>query len=119
MVVRYLDETGPDAFLDFPPVDRTKWPEESVDCPKCKGHGGWNLRLNAYPLRYDCEDTPEDRHRYTHFRASCGACWGWGYLDSRDSCPHEWDSTSTKVGNCLHEWTCKLCKTTRLVDSSG
>lgn len=112
----FLEPDHPDAFRDYPKMDRTEYGPTGDECPKCKGHGGWNLRLNAYPL-HDMEDTPENRHRYSHFRASCGACWGWGYLQEGQTCAHEWVNKRT-VGNCLHEWECTKCGATREVDSS-
>ena len=86
-------------------------------CPRCKGHGGWNLKLNAYPL-HDYPDTPENRHRYSHFRASCGSCWGWGYLQKGQTCAHKWDGPQRNIGHCLTIWTCSLCGAEREVDSS-
>jgi hypothetical protein len=115
----FLERTDPDAFVDYPPADPTKAAEigMTVECPKCKGHGGWNLQLNAYRLhRYP--DTPENRHRYSHFLASCDQCQGWGYVTPDNSeCIHEWKSRGS-IGNCLHLYECKSCGKHRQVDSS-
>jgi hypothetical protein len=47
-------------------------------CPKCRGHGGWNLRLNAYgPGK--------------HFQCGCGQCNGWGFVGESDRhCVHDY-----------------------------
>lgn len=50
-----------------------------VLCPKCHGHGMWNLTRDAYgPGR--------------HFQAACGQCNGWGWVaGSLDAtCVHVW-----------------------------
>ena len=114
----YIKSDSPDAFVDWPEVDRSDWPEGAIECPICKGHGGHNLRLNAYPL-HGKEDTPENRHTFSHFRCFCSTCWGWGYLPADDPCPHDWSGETRKIGNCLHEWTCVLCGKARVVDTSG
>jgi hypothetical protein len=106
----YLNPEHPDAFVDFP--DKKTIPSDHHECLKCKGHGGWNLKLNAYPLRE--EDTPENRHLFSHFRASCFNCHGYGY--TKDVCNHEW-SDETTIGRCLHSYTCILCGKIKLVDS--
>lgn len=68
-----------DLYLDFPPV-RTV-PEGKKTCVVCEGHGGHNVRLNAYPL-YGYENTRENRHLHAHFRHGCVNCNGWGYVPS-------------------------------------
>lgn len=115
-MTEYITHDHPDAFVDYPKKERPENHELGEECPKCKGHGGWNLRLNAYRL-HDKEDTPENRHLYSHFRASCGACWGWGYLQKGQTCAHEWVEKRS-VGRCEHEWECSICGATRIVDSS-
>ena len=115
----YLDEKHSDAFVDFPGVkERPTWGDQNKmhPCPRCKQHGGWNLRLNAYPLRDGMDDTPNNRHKHSHFRASCSSCWGWGWLE--DECAHEYGPPGRSVGRCLSEWTCRLCGKTTVVDSS-
>jgi hypothetical protein len=110
----YMEETHPDAFLDFPPPRDV--PEGHVQCNVCKGHGGWNLRINAYPL-HNYEDTPENRHRFSHFRCACSHCSGWGFHEESLKCPrHQWEEKT--IGRCLHLWTCKICGAKREVDSS-
>lgn len=99
----------PDAFLDYPPVDQTNWPEGATLCPICQGHGGWNLAVNCYRSR----DDPQN----AHFRTMCGACWGYGYLQPGQTCPHEWQHDRT-IGRCLHVWKCTKCGAEREVDSS-
>lgn len=115
--MEYLTPESTDAFLDFPDVDRSKWAKNVIECPICKGHGGWNLRINAYPL-HNIPNTVENRHLKANFRSSCGSCWGHGYLQPGQTCPHEW-SVGKKIGNCLHEWICSKCGIKQQVDSSG
>lgn len=115
---KYLTPDHPDAFVDFPPPlehlhepYKGKLPEGCVLCPKCKGHGGWNLMLFGYPktpedenrIRNYLRETPigklrhnmspeEFRHNYVHFRSSCSQCTGWGYVNK-----------GSKDETCLHE----------------
>lgn len=76
-----------------------------VECANCRGHGKWNLELNAYgPGK--------------HFRASCNNCTGWGYVPAtQGDHVHQWDRGET-VGRCLTRYTCAGCKKVRDVDSS-
>lgn len=111
----YLTPEHPDAFVDHvlrePSGDLTKL------CPTCKGYGGWNLRLNAYPL-HDREDTAENRHKFSHFRASCSHCNGWGYVHQTENCPgHEWKHVRN-TGNCLNLYRCTVCGKEWEIDSS-
>jgi hypothetical protein len=106
-----------DAFVDFPKMEKPTWAPHYVECPKCKGHGGWNLSLNAYKL-WDKPSTPENRHRHAHFRASCSQCWGYGWLTPTETeCMHEYVRTRN-VGRCLNEHRCTKCPKTITIDSS-
>lgn len=112
----FMNETHPDAFVDFPmQLPRPEYGYTKV-CPKCKGHGGWNLALNQYALR-EYADTPENRHMYAHFTCLCGNCMGWGHVDESQTCVHEWEY-KVSVGKCLHESVCKNCGQKMIVDSS-
>lgn len=114
---KYLEPTDPDAFLDFPGKQEPK-PEYGYteECLQCKGYGGWNLKLNSYPLHH-YEDTPENRHRYSHFRASCTHCQGWGFVKIEDADHvHDWQKVRS-LGNCLHLHECSVCKKQWQVDS--
>lgn len=109
----FLTPDDPGAFTDWaknPPVDGLP------ECPKCKGHGGWNLILHAYPLPYGISDTAAWRHLYCHFRAGCSMCGGVGY--TANTCDHKW-----KWAECLGEhhnrFQCVLCDATYETDSSG
>ena len=118
--VTYLNEHSLEAFVDYPPAPIHGLPEGKVICPRCKGHGGWNLKLNSYKLREGIEDTPENRHKYSHFRTSCNNCNGWGYVgaNSRDAtCIHKYEWTAN-VGNCLNNYKCHKCGKEICVDSS-
>lgn len=115
--MKYLDHNDPDAFLDHPKMERAKFlPSDYVECPVCKGHGGWNLSLNSFPL-HDKPNTPENRHRYSHFRCSCSQCNGWGFTSKDNTCIHDMVHVA-KIGNCLNTYECSKCGHKREVDSS-
>jgi hypothetical protein len=116
--MKYLEPTDPDAFLDFPKKEfNSALAGNDTECPKCFGHGGWNLRINSYPL-HGHADTAENRHRYGHFQAHCGQCHGYGWLPaSNTKCIHELEYVAT-VGRCLTRYGCKKCDHTEVVDSS-
>lgn len=110
-----MDHTHPDAFVDWPMKEPSYM--GNVMCPKCKGHGGWNLNLNCYPL-HGKEDTPENRHRYSHFRAMCGLCWGYGWgTEERFKCDHDW-VFEQNLGRCYNRYRCASCSATWDCDSS-
>lgn len=92
--------------FDDIPIQTMPYPstEPLVTCPKCHGHGYWNLRLNAYgPGK--------------HFQALCSQCMGWGRLTAADAaCVHDW--AVTRTGRCLVESTCTKCGKGRVIDSS-
>jgi len=126
---QYLTADHPDAYVDFPtPADKlARWRQyhtmgpEPFICARCKGYGGHNLVVNAYPLPAGVEDTPENRHKYCHLSSSCMQCAGWGYVtDRRDAvCAHEFDQ-GTSVGHCLKDYTCQKpgCGRVIAIDSS-
>jgi hypothetical protein len=87
-----------------------------VLCPKCKGYGGWILKIDAYgPGR--------------HFQAACSQCNSWGWVEAPDAeCLHEWRELSVQearskgishFGMCYHVVECKHCGRIRSYDSSG
>lgn len=81
--------------------------QSPVLCPQCKGHGRWNLTLDAYG-------------KGQHFQASCAQCWGWGWVEkgtTHETCIHDF-SDQRSVGRCLHEWKCVKCGYSVEVDSS-
>lgn len=114
----YLEPTDEGAFMDFPaPREKPAHMADSVLCPKCHGHGGWNLKLNAYPL-HSYADTPENRHRYSHFRASCSQCNGWGWTEADNvDCIHDYAPHRT-LAAYTHESKCTKCGHTVVYDSS-
>lgn len=112
----YMEPGDPGCWDDFPCV--MKKPDHLLDskiCPKCQGHGGWNLKLNAYPLHH-YPDTMENRHLYSHFRASCNQCNGYGWTTDLD-CIHSMTFVEN-VGNCLNKWSCTKCDHHVVYDSS-
>lgn len=115
----FMTHTDPNAFIDHPMADQEEAKKMGFSClcQKCKGHGGWNLELNAYPLRGK-DNTPENRHKYSHFRAHCTNCHGWGYVN--ETCGdhiHEW-SFVRNLGNCLNLHRCDTCGKEWEIDSS-
>lgn len=113
----YMTPDHPDAFLDHPMKEPGFY--KNV-CPRCKGHGGWNLRANAYPL-HGRPDTPENRHAFSHFRCSCNHCNGWGYVDDKTAATcqgHHWVYVEN-LGRCYNRYKCEHCGAVNDVDSSG
>lgn len=113
----FMNETHAEAFTDFPekPECPPHMPDAS-ECPRCQGHGGWNLRLNAYPL-HGLADTPANRHRNSHFRASCPQCNGYGWTYDTE-CIHDF----VRVGSvAMHQHIdkCQKCGLEQVCDSSG
>ena len=89
-------------FDGIPIMDMSKYPEKTqfVPCPKCHGHGKWNLTLNAYgPGK--------------HFQQACGQCWSWGFVkpDSLDAtCMHDFHEIKPiERFRCSHTIECKKC----------
>ncbi len=115
----YLTREHPDAFLDFPqeiPIHPLK--EGHVICPICSGHGGWNLRINAYKLPKGETNTPENRHKWVHFQCTCRQCNGWGFVKPEDAHhEHVWDF-HRNLGNCYNQYKCNICGKLENVDSS-
>lgn len=113
----YLDENHPDAFRDFPAKpEKPSFMPDAVECPRCKGHGGWNLDLNCYPL-HGYDDTPENRHRYGHFRAGCPQCGGHGWTNDV-ACVHDFAEVGS-VAMFQHVHRCQKCGVERVYDSTG
>lgn len=116
---KYLTPESPDAFVDFPVLDPVPLAYLTKICPVCHGHGGWNLRVNSYTLPIGTADTPENRHKYVHFRAHCTHCNGWGYVREDETCTgHEWRHVRN-TGNCLNLYRCDKCGKEWEIDSSG
>jgi len=118
---KYLEPSDKDAFLDFPkeesPFVKYKINKDYVECPKCFGHGGWNLKISDYSLQGK-PNTPENRHKYSHFRSACGQCNGWGWTSLENTkCLHEykWDRNT---GMCLNVHKCTKCGKEVEYDSS-
>lgn len=100
--MNYLEFDDPTAYEGL--EKRVPQGAASHECPKCKGHGGWILRKNAYG-------------EGKHFMSSCSDCNGWGYTAAPVTCIHDWDS-GKNVGRCLHTYTCVKCGVKQTVDSS-
>lgn len=104
----YLTPDDVDAFLDLEKQEPQPNYGMIHECPKCKGHGYWNLRINAYR-----GDTPAQRH----FRACCSVCYGWGYTSNPNQCSHEWQ-WERNTGKCLNQYRCTVCNAITEWDSS-
>jgi len=112
----FMTHLHADAFVDYPLREPSPQYGLTKMCPKCQGHGGWNLALNQYRM-HNYPDTPENRHRYAHFTCLCGNCTGWGYVHESQTCVHDWEY-SRNVGRCLNEYKCIHCGKLNQVDSS-
>ena len=118
MQQKYLTPDDPDAFLDYTVMARADYQANYSLCPRCKGHGGWNLKINQYRLPPGVEDTSENRSRYVHFRCSCSHCSGWGYVHPSITCTgHEW-VFEKNLGRCYNRYRCSVCNGISDVDSS-
>jgi hypothetical protein len=107
---QYLPEA-----TDFTDID-VRFPMEAregyvmVPCPLCKGHGMWNLELNAYgPGR--------------HFQQGCRQCWSWGYVEKGsldETCLHEMVEISRPPNHRSGEHVdqCTKCGRKRSYDTS-
>lgn len=120
---KYLNPGDKGCWKDWPRSEMKKLREMSHAsghtklCPVCKGHGGWNLTLNAYPL-HNYADTPKNRHYQSHFRAHCMHCNGWGWTSPGEQCSgHEWKHVRN-TGNCLNLYECTKCGKRWEIDSS-
>ncbi len=104
--VEYVPFEDALVFLDLPLLSKPEdVPNKRYICPVCKGHGHWNLELDAYG-------------KGQHFRAACFQCNGWGWVDEKDKdCVHEFKEIAL-VGRCLHKMQCSKCGQERTVDSS-
>ena len=119
-MTEFLKPTDADAFLDMEklPMPGTLYDDlkaYTAECPQCRGYGGWNLELNAYPVR--------DKHGIEigrkHFQSHCSHCNGWGWVEPKDAGHvHDWQHVR-RMGNCLNLFVCLICKKTIEVDSSG
>jgi hypothetical protein len=114
----------PDAtdYTDISVKDRPdlRFPSMAGDsyvlCPKCHGHGCWNLKLHAYA------PAPGDpRGKRQHFQAACGQCWGWGWVEagSRDAtCLHSYGAIApNQPFRCWHTIRCTTCGETKSYSS--
>jgi len=118
MIKDYMEPDSKDAFVDYPRQSKKLATELGLtaECPQCKGHGGWNLQLNAYPL-HGKPSTKKNRHLFSHFRAGCTNCQGYGYVAPKDAHHiHKWNYVRN-IGNCLNLYECE-CGLKWQVDSS-
>jgi len=114
---QYMEVSSPDAFKDFPPkLEKPPHLPTSEECPVCKGHGGWNLQLNAYSL-HSLADTAENRHRYAHFRSSCSQCMGYGWTTEL-TCIHDYQKEE-QLEMFQQLYRCSKCDSYQVWDSSG
>ena len=98
-------------FTDIPIMEQLK----PFLCPKCKGHGLYNITLNAYGPK-------------KHFQGCCSQCNGWGWVEKENAeCIHAWQEMSSgecktqgilHYGKCWHQYKCSKCGTLTSTDSS-
>lgn len=111
--ITYIQPGDPEAWVDFPEPRKVPPPfmfSDAVQCGMCRGHGGWNLLLSAYPL-VGKDNSSENRFLFSHMRATCHACAGHGWVSaSRKSCVHEYRWVG--VSDRLTHFSCVHCKST-------
>lgn len=115
--ISYVQPGDPEAWVDWP-EPRKNPPHfmsgDSERCGICRGHGGWNLLLGAYPSPR--ENTSENRHLYSHMKATCHGCAGHGWIrTSEKRCVHEFRWTG--VMDRRTQFTCVHCKHTVVWDT--
>ena len=117
-MTQYLKPTDKDAFLDFP-KRHLKLLDGEKACPLCYGYGGWNLRINAYPLR-SYKNTRKNRHLHCHFRQICYHCHGHGKVPILQKCDgHNWQFLKNHpTWRCYTYYKCSKCGEIWEVDSS-
>jgi len=118
----YLTHEDDEAFRGLEKLDPKEMNQfgiikNPVECPMCKGHGGWILRRDAYG-------------EGKHFMCQCSQCNGFGLVngESKDAtCMHEWKEIShaeckergiSHYGMCWHVYECESCGSTMAQDSS-
>lgn len=107
--ITYVQPGDREAWVDFPEPRKQPptWMSDAVHCGICRGYGGWNLLLGAFPLIRD--NTAENRHEYSHMKATCHGCAGHGWVKAADRrCVHEfrWMGVSDR----LTHFSCVHCK---------
>jgi hypothetical protein len=105
---KYLTPDSPDAFLGLSKTTYAPLFRNPIECPKCKGYGGWHLEIDAYGSG-------------RHFDAGCQNCnsWGWVEQGSADAlCVHDYNRADN-LGNCVNRYRCSKCGHAIEVDSSG
>lgn len=103
----YMTPDDPQAFLDMPVKPRPERMENPVTCPKCKGHGGWNLELNWAG------------RQGVHFKAACNQCNGWGWVRGgslNETCVHDFQEVRVRMH--VRKEICRKCGHTNWIDSS-
>lgn len=109
--ITYIQPGDPEAWIDWPQPRPTAPPfmgESVIKCPICRGRGGWNLLLGAYPLHK--ENTSENRHLFSHMKATCHGCAGHGWIRPTSDCFHEFRYNGV-TGKLTH-FSCVSCKKT-------
>lgn len=102
----YMSRDDPKAFVDMPVKSKPDRMDSPVLCPKCKGHGGWHLKL-------------DDFGQGKHFNAACNQCNGWGWVQGgtvNESCVHEFGEV--RVSMHIYKNVCQKCGHTNVIDSS-
>ena len=92
----------PGSFLDWVIKEpTTTWTKL---CPQCQGHGGWNLKVDAYGSG-------------KHFQTTCDVCCGWGWISPKRECvQHTWEFVKN-LGRCYNRYKCTKCGAIDDVDS--
>ncbi|NIN00473.1 MAG: hypothetical protein GTO24_21045 [candidate division Zixibacteria bacterium] len=115
-MTKFLPEATDFTDMEVKDRDHAFGTDDLILCPLCHGHGGWNLKLNAYG---------EGRH----FRSNCRQCNGWGWVKPEDAeCIHVFKELGVEEcrergiahwGMCFHVYECVNCDRITSADSSG
>lgn len=107
--ITYIQPGDPEAWIDWK-QPRAMAPafmgDDAIKCPACRGYGGWNLLLGEYLSA--STNTSENRHLFSHMKATCHGCAGHGWVRPTMECLHEFRITDTHGG--VTHLVCVSCK---------
>lgn len=99
--MNYLKPGDPHSFDRISLQEKRDYMKDNyATCPKCLGHGAWNMSASANASKFHCTK-----------------CNGYGYVHrAHGACACEMEHLRN-VGNCLNEYKCKKCGSVQTWDS--